>query len=55
MKKILLLCLSLFFIGCAMSNEAIIKEYEKCRAAGLGTTTERNKITENIIRVQCQP
>lgn len=53
--KRLLFVLLILISGCAMSNEAIIKEYDKCRNAGLGTHTLRDKITDSITKVQCQP
>lgn len=54
MKKILFILLVLIS-GCAMSNEAIIKEYDKCKNAGLSSHSLKNQLTDSIIKVQCQP
>ena len=57
MKLLLLIVLFLTLISCTkeLNNDQIIKEFQKCKAAGMGVQVDLNGFTNQPYAVTCIP
>lgn len=55
MSKELIIVLCLLVSGCSMSNEEIIKESNKCYAAGMRVEVKINGLNGGVRAIVCWP